>query len=207
METIIRNILLGIALAAPIGPAGIAVIKNGLNNGFTKAFLTGIGITLADTTYLLVVFFGLSGFIEKPVVKAVLWMLGAIVLTYLGFQSIKSAFSGIDFGGAEASTGKNPLLSGYLVNISNPVAVVFWVGIFGAMLENGENKSKAAVLLLSSTILIGILIWHATASVLSALGKRYLNEGVAKCISAAAGTGLILFGVKFAFHVAALLRQ
>ena len=49
IQTVIRNILLGLALAAPIGPAGIAVIRNGLNHGFFRAFLTGVGITLVKS--------------------------------------------------------------------------------------------------------------------------------------------------------------
>ena len=56
MDLVLRNILLGISLAAPIGPSGVAVIQNGLR----RAFLTGLGVTLADATYLLVVFFGIS---------------------------------------------------------------------------------------------------------------------------------------------------
>ena len=60
MDLVLRNILLGISLAAPIGPSGVAVIQNGLRRGFRRAFLTGLGVTLADATYLLVVFFGIS---------------------------------------------------------------------------------------------------------------------------------------------------
>jgi threonine/homoserine/homoserine lactone efflux protein len=62
MNEIVRNIFLGLSLAAPLGPSSVAVIQNGLKWGFQRALMTGIGVTLADTTYLLVVFFGLSGF-------------------------------------------------------------------------------------------------------------------------------------------------
>lgn len=205
MEIIIRNILLGIALAAPIGPAGIAVINNGLNFGFMFAFLTGVGITLADATYLMVVFFGLSSFIEIPIVKIILWTLGAIVLIYLGSQSISGALRGIDFEETEKSMDKNPLLSGYIINISNPIAVVFWVGIFSSMIDHSENKSKLVVLLFSSTILIGIFLWHFTMSILSNWGKRFLNEMTAKYISLAAGIALVLFGINFAHNVVTLI--
>ena len=54
MNEIVRNILLGLSLAAPLGPSSVAVIQNGLKWGFRRAFLTGTGVTLADTTYLVV---------------------------------------------------------------------------------------------------------------------------------------------------------
>src|SRR5665648_151221 len=96
MTDLLRNILLGISLAAPIGPAGLAVIQAGLRHGFLRAFITGLGVTLADTTYLLLVFFGLSGLIGIPLVKVLIWSLGALVLIYLGVQSIRDAFHRVD---------------------------------------------------------------------------------------------------------------
>ena len=90
VNDILRNILLGITLAIPLGPASLAVIQTGLRAGFLRAWMTGIGVTLADTTYLLVVYFGLSGFMGIPAVKIAVWMLGALVLFYLGWQSLRA---------------------------------------------------------------------------------------------------------------------
>ena len=39
MDLVVRNILLGISLAAPIGPSGVAVIQNGLGRGFRRGRL------------------------------------------------------------------------------------------------------------------------------------------------------------------------
>lgn len=89
MDDILRNILLGITLAIPVGPASLAVIQTGLRAGFWRAWLTGFGVTLADTTYLLVVYFGLSGFMGIPAVKVIVWILGALMLFYLGWQSLR----------------------------------------------------------------------------------------------------------------------
>lgn len=217
MNDILRNILLGITLAIPIGPASLAVIQTGLRAGFLRAWLTGIGVTLADTTYLLVVYFGLSGFMDIPAVKVIVWVLGALVLFYLGWQSLR-AMRGTDqklnLSGETAevlpshSAGRNPLLVGYLVNISNPIAVVFWAGIYGSLIgaavAAGGDKSDA--LISGAAILVGILSWHTTTSFLSHWGKRLLNEKIARYVSALAGLVLILFGLRFAWNaITALL--
>jgi threonine/homoserine/homoserine lactone efflux protein len=50
--TLLQNVLLGLTLAAPIGPVNVEIIKRGLNAGFRQAFLTGTGAMCADATYL-----------------------------------------------------------------------------------------------------------------------------------------------------------
>lgn len=201
MNDVIRNVLLGISLAAPIGPSSLAVIQNGLRRGFLRAFLTGIGVTMADTTYLLVVFFGLSGLMQFPLIKGLIWTLGALVLLYLGSQSIRDALRKFDLERATVSTTGNPLWVGYLVNISNPLAIVWWVGIFGSLIgSSAVSNAKLYALMSSSTILVGILAWHFTMSLLTHWGKRFLNEMTAKYIFVIAGFALVLFGIRFAVN-------
>jgi threonine/homoserine/homoserine lactone efflux protein len=201
MNDLLRNVLLGITIAAPIGPASLAVIQNGLRRGFLRAFLTGLGITLADATILLVIFFGLSGFVHLPLFRVLIWMLGAIVLLYLGAQSIRESLGKIDLERTTVSTTGNPLWAGYMVNISNPLAIVWWAGIFGSLLgASAGNAAKLDALLSSAAILVGILCWHTTMSLLTHWGKRFLNERTARYILVIAGLALILFGIRFAYN-------
>lgn len=206
MNDVLRNVLLGISIAAPIGPASLAVIQNGLRRGFLRAFLTGLGITMADATILLVIFFGLSGFVQIPLFKILIWTLGTIVLLYLGAQSIRESLGKIDLERTTVSTTGNPLWVGFMVNISNPLAIVWWAGIFGTLLgASAGGAAKTDVLLSCSTILIGILIWHTTMSLLTHWGKRFLNEKTARYILVIAGLALILFGIRFAYNAIRLV--
>lgn len=201
MGDLIRNVLLGISLAAPIGPSGVAVIQNGLQRGFLRAFITGIGVTMADATYLLLVYFGLSSFISIPLIKILIWALGALVLLTLGIQSLREAVKSVNLDRGMIPSNRNPLLVGYLVNISNPIAVVWWLGVFGSLLgTTADGVTKTSALLSSSTILIGILLWHLTMSLVTHWGKRILNEKTASYITGVAGFALVLFGLRFAYY-------
>jgi L-lysine exporter family protein LysE/ArgO len=209
MELVLRNILLGIALAAPIGPAGVAIIQNGLRAGFLRAFLTGGGVTLADATYLLVVFFGLSSFMDIPAVKISIWFLGAAALLYFGLRTLREAGKRLDLDGTHTATARNPLLTGYIVNVSNPLAIVWWLGVFGSLIsEAGYASSRLAALGLSAFILVGILLFHTSMSLLSGLGKRFLNVRLMRAISSAAGIALVGFGLRFGYMgIRALLQR
>jgi threonine/homoserine/homoserine lactone efflux protein len=207
MNELLRNILLGLSLAAPIGPSGLAVIQNGLRHGFWRAFITGLGVTLADLTYLLLVYFGLSGLIANPSVKVLIWSLGALVLIYLGVQSIREAFRSVDLDRQVLPAAKNPLLAGYLVNISNPIAIVWWLGVFGSLLGTAaQDASRLVVLLRSSTILVGILTWHTSVALLTHWGKRLLGGRLVRVISGLAGLALVGFGLRFAWLAVAALN-
>ena len=201
MLQILQNIILGISLAAPIGPANIAVIKRGLKYGFLPAFLVGLGVVSADTTYLLLIYFGLSNFINIPLVRIAIWIFGALVLFYLGYSSIKEYFGKINLEDSKIKEGSNSFVVGYMVNISNPMTIVWWVGVFGSILSTSiQNVSQTMALLNSLTILIGVLSWHSLVAVSLHWGRRLINESMMKYISLIFGVVLIGFGCYFGYN-------
>lgn len=198
MNLLLRNILLGISLAAPIGPSGVAVIQNGLRQGFRRAFLTGLGVTLADATYLLIVFFGVSSILTYRPVRLSIWLLGAGALGYLGLRSLLEARRDAVLEGSIPASARSPLLVGYLVNVSNPIAVIWWLGVFGSLLaESGVTDARLSALVLSSSILLGILGWHTAVSLLTHWGRRFVSGRPARLVSLAAGIALLAFAVRF----------
>jgi L-lysine exporter family protein LysE/ArgO len=201
MDEILRNVLMGLALAAPIGPASLAVIQAGLGGGFLRAFKTGLGITTADTIYMLLAFFGFARWVNIPLVKGVILSIGTLVLFYLGIQSIRNQGKQINIQKDSGKSTGPPFLVGFLVNISNPIAAIFWLGIFGSLISTSEIEGASyAALLRGASIMIGILSWHTSMSVLTHWGKRFLNEKYARVISFAAGLVLLLFGLRFAIN-------
>ena len=201
MLQILQNIVLGISLAAPIGPANIAVIKRGLKYGFLPAFLVGLGVVSADATYLLLIYFGLSNFINIPLVRIAIWIFGALVLFYLGYGSIKEYFGKINLEDSKIKEGSNSFIIGYMVNISNPMTIVWWVGVFGSILSSSiQNVSQTMALLNSLTILIGVLSWHFFVAVSLHWGRRLINESMMKYISLVFGLVLIGFGCYFGYN-------
>ncbi len=106
----------------------------------------------------------------------------------------------IGLEGSMPVTALNPLLVGYLVNVSNPIAVVWWVGVFGSLLaESGVTGARLSALVLSSSILLGILGWHSAVSLLTHWGGRFVSGRSARLVSLAAGLALVAFAARFAY--------
>ncbi|MEA1993142.1 MAG: LysE family transporter, partial [Euryarchaeota archaeon] len=195
MLQILQNIILGISLAAPIGPANIAVIKRGLKYGSLSAFFVGVGVVSADTTYLLLIYFGLSNFVDMHLVKIIIWFFGALVLIYLGYSSVKEYFEKINLEDSKTKIEGNSFIIGYMVNISNPMTIVWWVGVFGSVLSRSiQHVSQTMALLNSLTILIGVLSWHSLVAASCHWGRKLIRESMMKYISLVFGVVLIGFG-------------
>jgi threonine/homoserine/homoserine lactone efflux protein len=202
---IIQNILLGISLAAPIGPVNIEVIKRGLSNGFFPAFTLSLGAASADTTYLILIYLGLSKFIHIPLVKSIIWIFGGVVLMYLGFLSIKEFCQKINLKSSAPKLNKNSYLAGYMITISNPMTIIWWLGVFGSILGTTVNSSLKLVALLSSlTIIVGVVVWFFILSVLLHWGKRFINETSLRRVSLIAGLILMGFGLYFEYSAISL---
>ncbi len=204
---ILIAILIGISLAAPVGPTTTEVFKRGLN-GFYHGFLTGLGAAAADSTYLLIVFFGLSVLFLFPPVKIAIWIFGCIVLIYLGFLAIKDffRFKEIDLQSKEANNSKRMSIrwsfpAGYLITVANPITIIFWIGIFGSYLSSvigGDTQLSA--LFYSFFVVVGVVLWFFVLSAILGKGGRRLGGKFLKYVSLVCGIILIAFGLWFGYQ-------
>src|SRR5690349_8507582 len=83
----LKGLLIGLAIAAPVGPIGILCIQRSLQEGFKIGLFTGLGAAMADGTYGLMAGFGLTA-ISSLLVSYQFWIriLGGLFLLYLGIK-------------------------------------------------------------------------------------------------------------------------
>ncbi|RFU70682.1 amino acid transporter [Peribacillus saganii] len=201
MSVLIGYVFLGLSLAAPIGPINAAQLDKGIKNGFMHAWILGLGAALADAIYMALVYFGVVYFLETPFMKTFLWLFGFFVLCYTGVESIMSA------GKIEANRRNKTdslfksFFSGFLMSLSNPLTILFWLGIYGSVLANAANSYDFGHLLLySGAIFSGILIWDITMACVASSFRRFLTSRILALISVISGLSLIGFGIFFGYQ-------
>lgn len=199
-------ILLGLSLAAPIGPVNAAQLEKGIKHGFLHAWLIGLGAMVADAVFMLLIYFGLAHFLETPFAKTFLWLFGGFILIYTGGESFgKYKTFAISEARSTVSHTKS-FSSGFLMTFSNPVSILFWLGIYGSILAStAERYGTLELLLYSSGIFIGILIWDVAMASVSSIFQRFAHEGVLVLISRAAGVCLLGFGFYFEWQAFQML--
>ena len=195
---IYEKIILGITLAAPIGPVSIEMIRRGLSKGFWSAFSIRLGGAVGNILCLLGACFGLSMLMGHPFIINTLGILGAIVLLYMGSVNFRKCSDNIELSGE--SKIKNGLIWGLYLAIVNPVAFVFWPGIFAASMQSIEVINLVEFIN-NLFIIVGVLLWGAGLSLLLAFGSNILNKTAINIITKLSALLMILFGFKYAYQV------
>lgn len=198
MNVFLSYLLLGLSLAAPIGPINAAQIDRGIRYGFMHSWLIGVGAVVADGVYMLVVYIGVVQFLETAFMQTFLWFFGCFVLMYTGIETFMKAGK-IDI---EYSREKDPLIksffSGFFMSISNPLTILFWLGIYGSVLaKTAATYESSQLVFYSSAIFIGLLVWDITMAGVASSFRNFLNSHLLFVISLLSGLSLIGFGIYF----------
>src|SRR5580765_8151140 len=87
----LKGLIIGFAIAAPVGPIGILCTQRSLHDGFKIGLMTGLGAALADGTYGLIAGFGLTA-LSSLLIAQQFWIrvIGGLFLLYLGIKLILS---------------------------------------------------------------------------------------------------------------------
>lgn len=199
VHLLLSYIILGLTLAAPIGPVNSARIDKGIKNGFWHAWVVGAGSMLADGAFMLCIFLGLVHFLYIPFVQVFLWLFGGFVLIYSGIESIVKVNK---LNLSEIMRKKDSLLScfllGFFMSITSPLSILFWLGIYGSILaKTATSFGTSHLLLYSSMIFLGLTIWDLFVAGLTTGLRRFLNNKLLAFISVISGISLIAFGIYF----------
>ncbi|MFK4376334.1 threonine/homoserine/homoserine lactone efflux protein [Bacillus sp. RC218] len=199
---IIQQIVLGISLAAPVGPINIEMLKRGIERGFWHAWIVGIGGMTADILFMLLIYFGLSSVFMYTYVQAFMYCAGFFLLFYLGFQSVKQGIShsNMEYKQEEIGGLKQSFMAGFLIAISNPLNLVFWFGIYGSTLSSLLTEvTKQEAFLYSLCIIVGIILWNLNIAFSVHFGRTLLKKKALGYITAGAGIILVGYSIHFAY--------
>ncbi|GAA0325920.1 LysE family transporter [Bacillus carboniphilus] len=201
MSVFLSYIILGLSLAAPIGPINSAQLDRGIKYGFFHSWFIGLGAMTADAIYMILVYVGVVNFLDTPFMQTFLWLFGFFVLVYTGIESLIGGESSV----AGNIRNKEPVLksfiSGFLLSISNPLTIMFWLGIYGSVLaKTATSFSTNELWLYSAAVLAGVMLWDVTMAGVSSFFRNVLNIKMLTFISRLSGLSLIAFGFYFGYQ-------
>ena len=88
---LIKGLILGFSIAAPVGPIGVLCIRRTLANGMLHGFVTGCGTATADAIYGCIAAFGITAI--SALLLDHLFLLhfcGGLFLLYLGYTTFRA---------------------------------------------------------------------------------------------------------------------
>ncbi|HDR5089811.1 TPA: LysE family transporter, partial [Bacillus anthracis] len=192
MGIFLSYVFLGLSLSAPMGPINAAQLEKGIRSGVFHAWILGIGALLADVIYMALIYLGVIHFLEKDIIKLFLWSFGAFVLIYTGIESLKNANQISISNTRNDDSIIKSFFSGFFMSLSNPLTILFWLGIFGSILAKAASSySKEQLLLYSFGTILGIFIWDIMMASTSSIFRKILNTRILSLITVISGISLI----------------
>lgn len=208
MSLFLTYVVLGLSIALPIGTMTIEMTRQGLRNGFMHGWVVGLGGITIDIALIVGLYFGLAAFLSLPIIQISMWLIGAIFLCYIGYDSIKNAEKGIALSGEQTEKSLfSSYFYGLLVAIS-PGNLVFWITVFGTVLSSSFDKTNTnSFLIIGLGIIVGILIHDIGLMALIATTRKALNHTAIKWVSIIAGILLIGFGLYFFLQFMQMIQK
>lgn len=134
---IIKGMIIGVVVSAPMGPVGILCVQRTLNKDRWCGFVTGLGAALSDIIYALMTGFGMSFImetIESPTVAFWIKVVGSVLLFLFGLFTFKSnPIERVKPVSHNKGTLFHNFISGFLVTISNPLIIFLFIAMYGQM--------------------------------------------------------------------------
>lgn len=196
LKLISAGLAMGLAIAAPLGPVNIIVMREVLARGALAGIIAGLGAIAADGFFAVVTAFGLKAimrFFENY--AGPLALIGGVVLVIMGIVTARSritfgATSGSGSAGAWRST-----LAAFTTTITNPGALIGVFAVFAGMspvLRLADDPSRAGVAV-ASFALGGLVWWLVLSLIVSGLRHR-LSEKSLNRINRWTGIVIAAFG-------------
>ncbi len=185
MGVLYRGLILGLLIAAPIGPVGLLCIRRTLQKGMLIGLATGLGAACADAFFGSIAVLGVSAvldFIQHY--QATIRILGGMLVFAMAWHTwhdhpkpahpteFVNRFMKLapkkKWKGTESAA-----LSGFLITLTNPLTLfgtLAVVATFGAV----TKKLEAGVLI--GGLFLGSLVWWVLLSGGVSLLRRHFND-------------------------------
>ena len=134
------------------GPVTVMVVNNSVKQGFLAGFATIIGTNIASLMLIGASFLVLYGVFQvSEYLLTYLTLFGSLYLLYFAIQIIKDSFNAKPLSLDVADKSNQPLMNyvtqGFLVGISNPKDVLFFVAFFPLFFNVDKNINIAMMVL------------------------------------------------------------
>jgi len=191
----VRGLLIGLSVAATVGPMSILCIQRTIHRGFFYGLVSGIGVATADGLYGCIAGFGLT-VIATFLVNQQGWIrgLGGLFLIYLGCRTLLTRPAERAAAAAKATNFIGAYVSTFLLTLTNPLTILSFVAIFAGIGVGGQNSPLAALLVVFGVFLGSATWWLLLTGGISLLRGKFTYQWLL-WINRLSGCVITLFGL------------
>lgn len=202
---VVQGIVIGVSIAAPVGPIGVLCIRRTLAEGRLVGLATGLGAATADGLYGFLAAFGLaaaSSWLNGG--QRWLEMAGGLFLCYLGWSAYRSLPADKSTERVLDSGLLRAYASTFLLTLANPMTIMAFLGILAGLGLAVAESSLHGALLVAGVVLGSASWWLILSAAVSLLRSRFTDAHM-RWINRLSGLVIMGFGI-YRLALLALVR-
>jgi len=188
-----RGLVIGLSIAAPVGPIGVLCIRRTLADGRAAGFASGLGAATADALFGCVAGFGLT-FISGVLLEQQLWLrlVGGLFLCYLGVKTLLSRPAEV----VATAQGKG-LFGAYtstlFLTATNPLTIFAFAAIYAGLGAAAGDYGTALTLV--AGVFTGSALWWLLLSGGVSLFRAKFDARSLLWVNRISGVVIVGFGI------------
>jgi len=194
LSYLVRGLIMGFSIAAPVGPIGLLCVSRTLTLGRAYGLVSGLGAASADMVYGFIAAFGVT-LVANALVTHQSWLRvgGGLFLVYLGVRAFISRPSGE--GASPRAMGlAAAYLSTLFLTLTNPMTILAFAAVFsGVGLCAAATYSDAGCLVVG--VFAGSSLWWLLLSGGVSLLRHRVTTGGLLWINRVSGAAIVAFGI------------
>jgi threonine/homoserine/homoserine lactone efflux protein len=177
------------------------VTKNAVVGGRRSGVLAALGVSIGLTIWTIAAALGIAALLRASEVGFdALKIAGAVYLTWVGVQMLRSRGVVPEDAGARSGTGRRAFGQGLLSDLGNPKIAVFFTSLLPQFVH-GDGSAFTPLLFLGAVFAVLTLLWLAVYALAVGHASGWLRRpGVRKGLDRFTGVVLIGFGVRLALE-------
>lgn len=192
---LLRGLLIGLSIAAPVGPIGVLCIRRTLAEGRVSGLVSGLGAATADALYGSIAGFGLT-FISGFLIGQRLWfgLIGGLFLCYLGVRTFLTIPA--ERAAAAPNNGLlNAYASTFFLTLTNPLTILAFAAIFAGLGIASASGSYLTAGLLVLGVFLGSALWWTVLSTGVGLFRTRFDQRGLRWVNRISGAVIAGFGL------------
>jgi threonine/homoserine/homoserine lactone efflux protein len=205
---VLKGLIIGFSIAAPVGPIGVLCIRRTLAEGRAYGFVSGLGAATADGFYGTVAALGLT-LVSAFLIDQANWLrlIGGAYLCYLGVKTFRSQpapsyparRAGDALGERAADAKGRGLLGAYtstlFLTLTNPLTIFAFVAIFAGVGAEAAAGNTLGALNVVLGVFLGSCSWWLILVTLTSLFRSRLNTTGLVWVNRVSGLLILGFGM------------
>ena len=190
-----KGMLLGLSIAAPVGPMALLCLRTTLAHGFLPGLMGGLGVAAGDAFYASVAAFGLQAAAVLLTGQSVwLGLLGGIYLVWFGLTTARQPLPTKAAEG-DRRRGLATFVTTFLLTLANPPTIMIFAAMFASLGLVEAQAGVATAMAVVAGVTLGSAGWWILFAIVVDRMRGLLDGPLFVWVNRISGAALAGFGL------------